>query len=73
MEGGMTETTATKAERPLRVDQVAKRLGCDESTVRRLCAAGELPGAIQFKAGGRWRVPHEAVAVFIARRRAVPA
>lgn len=62
------ETTTARPARPLRVDQVADRLGCDPSTVRRLAGAGEFPGAIQFAKGGHWRIPPEALTAFLARR-----
>lgn len=61
-------TTAARPARPLRVDQVAERLGCDPSTVRRMATAGEFPGAIQFAKGGHWRIPVEGLSAFLARR-----
>jgi excisionase family DNA binding protein len=48
----------------LTVEEVAKRLGCSEETVRRLCRRGRLP-ATRFSARGRLRVDVGALERFI--------
>lgn len=43
----------------LTVPEFAKHRGMDQSTVRRLCARGELPGA-ERDLNNEWRIPRDA-------------
>ena len=49
-------TTALRA-RMLPIRLVAEAVEISEQTARRLCAAGEIPGAV--KVGGQWRVSED--------------
>lgn len=48
-------TTLTAGVSYLTVGQYARAMNSPESTVRRRCAAGEVPGAV--KDGKQWRIP----------------
>ena len=46
------------------IDEVAKRLGRSEWTVRQWCNKGQVPDSVKVPGKGRtgeWRIPHEAV------------
>lgn len=49
------------------LDDVAKRLGVDVQTVRRLLKSGKLEG-VQFGGKTGWRVSEQGLAAFIARK-----
>jgi excisionase family DNA binding protein len=76
MEGATMATTdgaGAKKLRPLRVGQVATRIGAEPRAVLRLIDDGEFPGAYRLRERGHWRVPQDDVAAYLARRpRAVP-
>jgi excisionase family DNA binding protein len=63
------EDGAARGARPMRVSQVAARLGCDSRTVLRLIDEGSFPGAFRLRERGHWRVPREDVGAYLARRR----
>lgn len=49
-------TTVVKGLRYVGPDEYAETVGMiSPSTVRRMCAAKEIPGAV--KLGGKWRIP----------------
>ena len=43
----------------MKVDEVAQAVRLSPATVRRMCAAGQIPGAVRF--GGTWRIPRDSV------------
>lgn len=74
MEAAMTMEPVTKKQRPLRVGRVGMLIGADSREVLRLIDRGEFPGAFRLHERGHWRVPHEDVVAYLARRpRAAPA
>lgn len=48
----------------MKVTEVAQVFRVSPATVRRMCAAGQLPGAVRF--GGTWRIPSATVCTMLA-------
>jgi len=57
-------TSLTRGVKWLTTTQVAIHLHLSEETVRGLCAAGSLPGAVQDRPGSPWRIPEGAVKAY---------
>lgn len=57
----------SRPSRPLTVEAVAHRLGCNPRTARRLIERGRFPNAFRVDAGGPWRVPVTDLEEHVAR------
>lgn len=67
----ITPSPLDPREIPLTAAEAAARLRCAPSTIKRLCKAGELPGARVVL--GKWLIPRAALEAYAAGPGAPPA